>query len=265
MVKVREFNLGPVELQKHILSTYLSLRIGIAAIGMAFPLILAVGGYFYAGLCLQGSMSAYYHAVGPSGRTMRDWFVGILFAVGVFLYLYKGFSRIEDYLLNVAGVFSIGIAIFPMDWSACQLIACEVSGQIPCSGGGSKEWISLHGFCAITFFLCIASVCLFCADDTLPLIQSNDVRERLRKAYRLIGGLMIGSMALAYVFNTVLHNTARTFYVEAFGILSFAAYWWTKSWELGQTAAESRAIRGRLANVKGRVMDATLEKQPTAY
>jgi len=52
-------------------------------------------------------MSAYYHTA------MREVFVGILFAVGAYLYLYKGFSAVENIALNLAGTFAICIPLFP--------------------------------------------------------------------------------------------------------------------------------------------------------
>jgi len=60
-------DLAPEELQRHILSTYMNIRVGIAVIGIVFPFVLWLGGYVYARLPLQGSMSAYYHAVGYEG------------------------------------------------------------------------------------------------------------------------------------------------------------------------------------------------------
>lgn len=38
---------------------------------------------------------------------MRNWFVGILFVVGVCLYLIKGFSKWEDILLTIAGILAV--------------------------------------------------------------------------------------------------------------------------------------------------------------
>ena len=60
---------------------------GIVVMAFALPLALWIGGYFRAGLHLQSSMSAYY--ISGNGA-MRDVFVGILWAVGFSLYLYKG-------------------------------------------------------------------------------------------------------------------------------------------------------------------------------
>jgi len=254
MANMLSREMGPEELQEHILATYLTLRIGIAVIGAAFPFILAAGGYFYSHLCLQNSMSAYYHASVMGGRSMRDWFVGLLFAVGVFLYLYKGYSKIENYLLNAAGLLAVGVAVFPMPWNnSCDLRVCSAAVAV---SGCPSAMFTIHGFCAITFFLSIALVCFICADDTLPLINDEKTRKRLHRTYRVIGLVMIGSMAAAWALNTIIRNGQRTFYVEAVGIISFAAYWFTKSLELKKTAAERKAVRGHLRRSKGRIESA---------
>lgn len=50
--------------EKHVFATYISLRIGMAFLGFALPLILAIGGGMI-GISLQDSMSDYYHALSP--------------------------------------------------------------------------------------------------------------------------------------------------------------------------------------------------------
>lgn len=214
-------------LEEHILATYFTLRIGIAVIAALFPLLLWLGGRLYAGLPLEESMSAYYHAAND-GKSMRDWFVGILFATGVFLYLYKGYSNKENYALNLAGVLAIGVAIFPR--------AQE--------GGGAY---SLHGACAVAFFLCIAFVCVRCSADTLRLIEDEKLRASFRRLYKILAALMLTSPLIAFVLNTIFRQyKSLVFYVEAVGIFAFAAYWLTKSRELSITQAERKALRGEL-------------------
>jgi hypothetical protein len=221
-------------LEEHVLATYFTLRVGIAVIAIAFPLLLWLGGRFYVGLPLQDSMSAYYHAA-VDGRSMRNWFVGILFAVGVFLYLYKGFSNKENYALNVAGVMAIGVAVFPMEW------AC----------GEACSRYSVHGVCAVLFFVSIAFVSVRCAADTLSLIQDEHLRTVFRRAYKTLAGLMLASPAIALVLNFILlQHRAAVFYVEAFGILAFAAYWLTKCRELALSQAEKKALRGELRSLE---------------
>jgi hypothetical protein len=236
-------DLAPEELQRHILGTYMNIRVGIAVIGIVFPFLLWLGGHFYARVPLQASMSAYYHKVGPEGRSMRNWFVGLLFVVGIFLYLYKGFGRAENWALNIGGVLAVGVAIFPMPWDT-----------------PSTYWITPHGFCAIGLFLCMAFVALFCADDTLDLINDTNIHNpaqviaRLKVLYRLIGLAMIVSMLIAYIFNTILKTEFRTFWVEAAGILSFGTYWLVKSWELRTTDAELKTVHAQIKKAGGRVM-----------
>src|SRR3982751_140307 len=91
--------MGPEQLQKHMLGSYAYLRWGLVLIAVLLPPILYLGGKELAVVCLQNSMSAYYHAT-TTGYAMRDWFVGSLFAVGAMLIVYKGYTKPEDWLLN---------------------------------------------------------------------------------------------------------------------------------------------------------------------
>ena len=90
------------DLQRHITRTYMTLRVGVAAMGLALPLLLWVGSEEP-----QSSMSACYHT------RMGDVFVGLLFAIGACLYLYRGFSTRENIALNLAGILAFGVAVFP--------------------------------------------------------------------------------------------------------------------------------------------------------
>ncbi len=172
------------DLSAHISGTYRTLRLGIAVVAFALPWLLWLGGKIRADLPLQDSMSAYYHASlasgpGPAGQgVMRDVFVGTLIAVGTILLLYQGITRLEDYALNAGGVLAMGVALVPMAWP-------------PGSGQGG---FSLHGACAVAFFLCIAYVCIFRAADTLRLISDEGRRARYRRACSRCGhGTRAGS------------------------------------------------------------------------
>jgi len=244
----------PEQLQKNILSTYLTLRIGIAVIGIALPLVVSIVGYLYAQLCLQNSISAYYRAVGPTGHSMRDWFVGSLFVVGMFLYLYKGFSRLENWLLNIGGVLAVLVALAPMPWQSCDLAVCGVA-PTPCKG----PLLSAHGVFSVGFFLCIVAVCLFCAGDTLPLIKdagfknADQLIRRYKATYRIIAVVMLASIAAAYLLNTLAGSASTVFWIETAGVWSFGAYWLVKSHELKKTAAEAKAARGELTRHNGKL------------
>ncbi len=232
------------ELRQHVLRSYLVMRAGIAIIGIAFPLLLLFGGIALQ-ICPQDSMSAYYHAAGPGGGSMRNWFVGLLFAVSISLGLYRGFSRVEDRLLDAAALLGIGIAIFPMGWDPAKLSGCGVPGSIPHTAA-TLFGVPLHYLCAISFFLCISLVCWFCADDTLHLEPSETRRRMLKRMYRGIAIAMPASMFAAWGLNSSLHTHKAVFWAEAAGIFAFGAYWFLKGIELNRTAADLRAARGEL-------------------
>ncbi len=239
-------------LEKHILATYLSLRYGLAAIAFSFPVLLWIGGHLYAHVGLQNSMSAYYYAC-TDGRSIRTWFCGTLFAVAACLYLYKGYRRAENIALNMAGLLALGIAEFPKDWTAKtsgildeeKVLAC-LGGIAPVVGGTSLH-AYLHGFCAISFYVCIAFVCLFCASNTLPLMNNPAKESRYRRYYHWIGAAILASPLAAFLLTQLLERyDILTFLAEALGIYAFSVYWLVKSHEIRQTNADLEAIEGRL-------------------
>ena len=67
--------------------SYLTLRKAIGVLGISFPVILALGACIFAGFDIQRSVSSYYHT------NMQDVFAGILFAIGLFLFSYRGYER----------------------------------------------------------------------------------------------------------------------------------------------------------------------------
>src|SRR2546430_1451707 len=210
-------------LREHMRRTYLNVRYGIGIIGAALPLLLWIGVRR-----LLASMSAYYYT------SMGDVFVGALVSIGVFLYLYKGFSTKENWALNVAGMLAIGIALVP---------ASEMGEQ-------HSARSTTHIVFAILFFLCIAYVAIFRASDTLSLIDNAKRRQKLQRIYRFLGLGMAASPFVAIVLAWVLHpdSAARSLklFVEVLGVLMFAAYWIVKSREISETGAVRLALEGRI-------------------
>ena len=231
------------ELQQHVLGAYFSLRAGIVVLSLAFPLTLYFGGRWWDGIPLQTSMSAYY---GAHDGFMRNWFVGILWVVGWFLYAYKGFSTLENIVLNIAGVFGVLIAMVPCRcWDA------------------DPESSKVHGFVAVSFFVLMAFVCIRCGPDTIELLPDKQQQARFRRYYNIIGAAMVLSPAAALLVSYVVRQLVNyKFFVEMFGIYAFATYWLVKSWELSITSAEKTAAQGRAENVPGRGVVCLDDVQP---
>ena len=143
---------------------YLSLGMGLVAAALPIALVLT-GGY-------DGhySISTFYHV----SDLTRNIMVGCLCAEGVFLILFHGLSKLENWILNVAGVAAIAVAMNPMPVDQC----------------GPGPAITLHAASAIVFFLCLATVayvllrCLrqFGLQETeLAPAQAGTIRVRLLK------------------------------------------------------------------------------------
>lgn len=219
------------ELQEHFFNTYLSLRFGMALIAAAYPVMVYLAGRFD-GVPLQDSISAYYWATATGEYRARVWFVGGLFAVAAFLYLYKGFTAAENVALNLAAVFAVGVAVFPMEWECRE----------DCGG------FSLHGALAIAMFACLVYVVWFRARDTLRFLPPDADPARYRRLYGIVGGVMLASPLTAFLITTVTGaRTTYEFFVEAAGIWAFSAYWWIKSTELRKSGATRKALRAEIA------------------
>ncbi len=242
------------DIQKRMMAMFIHLRVGVGVIGILFPVILAGVGEL-AGVPFAGSMSAYYHATRecanpacasgqgdaacPAGCAaegegpMRNWFVGNLFFIGAAMFLMKGFSRWEDWALNIAGVMALCVALIPMAW--------------PC-WTGHFSYHSFHYPCAVAFFVCIGFTCVFCSEKTLKEMPHLPNRKELiafyRRWYRILAVIMIAAPAAGYAL--ALRSGHQGFFLEAAGIWAFGAYWLLKTRELKQSDVEGRALRGEL-------------------
>jgi hypothetical protein len=153
------------------------------------------------------------------------------------MYLYKGFSTLENILLNLAGAFAVGVAMVP----------CNCCSDV--DGPSSR----LHAFVAVLFFLSMAAVCLLCAGDTISFLPDQKTRDAFKRRYHVIGILLVASPATAVLVSYVLRQFENyKFFVEAFGVWMFASYWLVKSREFSITSAEKRAVRGQLEKRRGR-------------
>ena len=248
----------------HIVATYFYLRVGMAVLALVFPLLLWLYGDFFLSIPIQGSMSAYYHT------EMRDAFVGILCAIGAFLFLYKGFTKLEDWLLNAAGLFAVLVAFFPMNPDPNppkpgEALAAAVASQRlfacpPFSSIGTPELLrnysdkldrtaqsnleakvlgaSVHGAAAALFFVCIWIVCVWCSRETVGTIPDPSRRKLFYTAYYVIGAAMVLAPLYVYYATRVSPRGAdfcsdiSVYRAEFAGVWAFALFWIVKSMEL---------------------------------
>ena len=214
-------------LLKHVFDSYYWLRFGMAITAFLFPPLLWAWGKFLFDLPLQGSMSAYYWASPGGDPPVRVWFVGLIFAIGSFLILYKGYSFWEDWALNLAAICLIGVALVPMRWDCGSDVA------------HCPSWGFLHGWFAIAFFGFILSVAIFDSRSTLREVYDPVRQRRYRIAYVVTSILLFVLPLGAAVAHYYLGKAdTRTYWLELAAIYAFAVYWSIKSWELSTSLAQ---------------------------
>jgi hypothetical protein len=228
--------------------SYLGLRKAIGIIGIALPFVLAAGKVILDGPGIQGSISAYYYTV------MGDVFVGSLSAIGVFLLSYR-YSRHDIIAATVAGIASIGVALFP---------TAPEAGATPTQ----KAIAIAHGTSAAIFFLTLAYMSLFLftrthpaktpkarkpADyvsqlfvtRTLPGVELGIRKKTRNLIYRVSGFMIVASVALILVMSAVpaeasVRRVDPVFWLESIAVVSFGVSWLVK----GETILKDKKARG---------------------
>ena len=229
--------------QGSVLETHPHYRTAIGVLGVTLSPILILGWLVLAAK-VEGSISAYYYT------HMRDWFVGTLWVIGVFLFFYQyrprqpgGQARskresvqtgaADAWLGKVAGLCAVVVALVPTN-------PPPASKDVPVITG------AVHGVAAAILFTCLA---LF------PLLLFSQSRTR-SQVYRGYGWTMIALVLLvvAYTFapETLRLNLAPLrpiLVLETLLIVVFGVSWFDKGLELAakEKPAPSEAPASQVA------------------
>ena len=196
--------------------SYLTLRKAVGVLGISLPVVLAVGGTIFCGLELQRSISSYYY----SG--MRNFFVGVLCSIAVFLLSYRGYDRLDKTASFMAGVFTLGVAFFP-----------TTSNDTP---SNSQQLVGyIHLASAAAFFLTISYISLFLFTKTDPAKPPTPQKLERNKVYKSCGVIILGSIFLIGVYKIIgfyklasLDNLNPVFWLESVAQLAFGVSWLVK-------------------------------------
>ena len=201
--------------------TYMCLRFVMAIVAFILPVVFLISAKW---VDMQGSISAFYHT------DMRNVFVGLVFAIGMCLYAYKGYNNLENYCLTAAGLFLFGVALAP------TAVPQDCVNSIHCD---NWDLPIVHNVCAVVFFSLIAVVCIFARSHPLKKSGNGDKSYDVSfsTAYNIIATLMtivLVVAAILFILDRFRDITfpSSTFYVEFAAIWVFALYWCVKSCEL---------------------------------
>ncbi|MBB4688960.1 DUF998 domain-containing protein [Amycolatopsis jiangsuensis] len=191
--------------------SYLFLRRAIGVLGIALPIVVIAGKQLLEGGDLLGSLSSYYYS------DLRNVFVGILCAIGVFLISYRGYGVLDDVAGNIAAVAAIGVALFP---------------TTPASPTPGQHAIGIaHLVFATIFFLTLAFFCLFLFTKIDGAAPSRRKTSR-NVVYRVCGIVMLASLVLIVVIGQFFADATAawhpTLWLESLAVVAFGAAWLVK-------------------------------------
>lgn len=193
--------------------SYSALRKAVGVLGIALPVVLIIGaGVSVKYHAIQRSISMYYHT------NMRDFLVGLLCAVALFLFAYRGYN-IWDRIAGLAAcIFALGVAFFPA------------------SADHTFTTIHMiHLIAACSFFLVLSAISLFLFTKTKK--DEIPTKQKLKRnfIYRLCGILIFASILLIALYLLFLENAWLSlnklnpaFWLEALALWAFGISWLVK-------------------------------------
>jgi len=240
--------------QSGYLISYLKMRKVIGWLGILLPFILLFGNYIVNELnilnnkkyvkietetetkcyniyspqgCIKSSISHYYYT------TVGELFTGVLCAVAIFLFCYKGYKNekwekgpTDNLMANLAGFFALGVVAFPTSSEGCILdnvrifLSSEIIGCV-------------HLIFAALFFITLALMSIINFRRTG--VKETYGKGEYQKLYVWCGGIMIACIVLIAVYNwcledrfPILKGLYPVLVLETIALMAFGISWLTK-------------------------------------
>jgi hypothetical protein len=213
--------------------SYMAFRKLVGWVAIALPIVVWVGAYVRETIPMQDSISAYYYT------SMRDLFVGFLCAVGVYLVLYRGVSKLDNTVTTIAGAAVMSIALLPMDPTYDPIIKQQFSGLNSAACYVNHGPLKFHFVASVVFFSAISFLVTFRFPRTKePLITPQKTRRN--KVYFICGVTMF--LGIVTIGIQLLRH-GSIFWPETITIGAFGVAWLTKGQLILKDDERQRTIR----------------------
>ena len=161
---------------EQFVTSYRALQIFIGLLALTLTPIVVFIDEVFGDDVFHGSLSHYYYGPG------RNWFVGALFAMGLFLVTYqikprKGYG-IDNALSIVGG------------------IACATVALAPTPENESDRALNVHNVSAGILFVILAIFCLFLFTKSAPGKPLTDAKRRRNTIYRACGLTIVAALVV---------------------------------------------------------------------
>ncbi len=235
-----------------MLISYLTMRKVIGWLGMLLPFVLLFGNYIINHInilnnkwfvvinndCIKSysavgsfksSISHYYYT------TMGEIFTGVLSAVALFMFCYKGHAKREkerglsdSFVTNAAAAFAFGVVIFPTSTAENCCITDNIRSFMSSQNTGY-----IHFTFAALFFIALSYMCL------VNFRRSGEInvtgKDSRRTIYLICGLVMLACLLIIFVYAMWLEPPSNcsakhhvVFIFETIALIAFGISWLTK-------------------------------------
>jgi asparagine N-glycosylation enzyme membrane subunit Stt3 len=208
---------------KTLVNNALTLRRAIGSLGLALPFVLVIGNLIFSSCkWVQNSLSMYYFTF------MGDAFVGILVAISVFFYNYRGYDSKDLWAGKLACFFGCLVAFFP------PYLLAE---NLPCTKLPYKQnpiFGYIHTGAAVAFFIILAVYCLFLFTQGHKNQAPTPQKTQRNLLYKICGWVIIAMLLLMFSmyiwpnWAQILAPVKPLLLFEAIVLWAFGVAWLTK-------------------------------------
>lgn len=186
------------------------LRCTIGWLGMLLPWMVLILSYAF-GYGFPPSISETYFL-----EPCITPFMIILGSAGLLLFSYKGYERVDDIICSLAGLFGLGICLFPC------ISYLDKDGLVGTFQLNMDISYWIHMACALVFFGLLAFNSLFLFTKTSGEMTANKKKRNI--IFRVCGVGMLASFAMLLIpYENII------WVVEAIALAFFGISWLTKA------------------------------------
>ncbi len=202
--------------------SYLTQRKFLGYLGISLPFLVFIGTQFEGATPLLNSISAYYFT------NVREIFVTVLAALSIFFITYKGYTRLDNVLTNIAGVLALNIALFPSMRETNEVVHYLFAFIPP------NATDIIHLCSASTFFLILSFISYFIFTKTgnSPMTSRKIVRNRV---YRACGIILFSALVVMGIYELFSDDVKLSlqifrpiFVFESISLFAFGTSWLVK-------------------------------------
>jgi hypothetical protein len=198
-----------------IVYSYLALRKAVGYVAVGLPFVLVIPWWLLGSHSIEGSISGYYYT------GMRNFLVGSLCAISMFMLCCRGYDRWDE----IAGFFSaacaLGVALFP---------TTPAYGATP-----HQQTIGIwHYTFATLLLLTLACFCLFLFRKTADKKTMTRMKRWRNGVYTACGCAILASLLLIFILVKIFPvrhlfgNISPMLFFETTSLWAFGIAWLVK-------------------------------------